>query len=139
MVEEQTEESKDKTPIIALQVAPEARIQVKMLPKVRSLVKELGVDVAALVAYCGNRKITEEEVLAFIENSQSIETTNIKVESRDRRVPLSTMRRTIAANMNESSQKTARLTNVTEVDMTKVKEKLESAERREAFLDSPGC
>lgn len=129
-----TEESKDKTPIIASQVAPEARIKVKMLPKVRNLVKELGVDVASLVAYCGDRKITEEEVLAFKKTAQSNETATVKVDSRDRRIPLSTMRRTIAANMSESSQKTARLTNVTEVDMTKVKEKLNQRKEEKLSL-----
>ena len=99
-------------------VPSETRVQVKMAPKVRKLVKELEIDIAALVAFCGNRKITEEEVRAFQQTSQQTMAANVQSETGDRRVIMSTMRRTIAANMSESCQKTARLTNVTEVDMT---------------------
>jgi pyruvate dehydrogenase E2 component (dihydrolipoamide acetyltransferase) len=102
----------------------ESRVQVKMLPKVRKMVQELGIDVAALAVFVGDRKITEEEVQAFQKTSQTKKSTNIQTEAGDRRVGMSTMRRTIAANMSESVQKTARLTNVTEVDMTQVMGKL---------------
>ncbi len=113
-------------------IPSETRVQVKMLPKVRKLVQELGIDVAALVAYCGDRKITEEEVLAFQEASPKNAATKAQSDPSDRRVRMSTMRSTIAANMSESCQKTARLTNVTEVDMTRAMEKLN--ERKEEKL-----
>jgi pyruvate dehydrogenase E2 component (dihydrolipoamide acetyltransferase) len=111
----------EETPPVA-SVVPAAplgtRVQVKMLPKVRKLAQDLGVDIPALAAYCGDRKITEEEVRAFHQASPQTGATDIQLEPGDRRVRMSTMRRTIAANMSESSQKTAHLTNVTEVDMT---------------------
>jgi pyruvate dehydrogenase E2 component (dihydrolipoamide acetyltransferase) len=103
-----------------------------MLPKVRKLAQELGIDITALVAYCGDRKITEEEVRAFQQISQQTTSTNVQSETGDRHVRMSTMRRTIAANMSTSSQKTARLTNVTEVDMTGAMKKLK--ERKEEKL-----
>ena len=90
------------------------RVQVKMAPKVRKLAQDLGIDIAALAAFCGDRKITEEEVRLYQQTMDS----GVQSEPGDRRVRMSTMRRTIAANMSESSQKTARLTNITEVDMT---------------------
>lgn len=113
-------------------VPADARVQVKMLPKVRKLVQELGIDLAALAAHFGDRKITEEEVRLFQQASQPTKVENVQIDTGDRRVPMSTMRRTIAANMSESSQKTARLTNVTEVDMTRAVKKLN--ERKEENL-----
>jgi len=117
----------------AATAAPAAgRVQVKMLPKVRKLVHDLGIDEAALAAYCGDRKITEEEVRAFQQASQPAKDARVQSEPGDRRVRMSTMRRTIAANMSESCQKTARLTNITEVDMTRAMKMLE--ERKEEGL-----
>ena len=87
-----------------------------MAPKVRKLAQDLGIDIAALAAFCGDRKITEEEVHLFQQLPCS--PSAVQSEPGDRRVRMSTMRRTIAANMSESSQKTAQLTNITEVDMT---------------------
>ena len=128
----QTQEPSGGTPFIAPAVPSETRVQAKMLPKVRKLVQELGIDIAALVAFCDGRKITEEEVRAFQQTSQQAMATNVHSETGDRRVRMSTMRRTIAANMSESCQKTARLTNVTEVDMTGALKKIN--ERKEEQL-----
>ena len=36
-----------------------------MMPKVRKLVQEKGIDIGALIAFCDGRKITEAEVEAF--------------------------------------------------------------------------
>jgi pyruvate dehydrogenase E2 component (dihydrolipoamide acetyltransferase) len=120
----QRQESIDKTPSVAPAAPVETRVQAKMVPRVRKLAQELEIDIAALVAFCGDRKITEEEVRAFQLTLQTAKSTNVQSEPGDRRVRMSTMRRTIAANMSESCQKTARLTNVTEVDMTRAMEKL---------------
>ncbi len=106
-------------------VGSAARVQVKMAPKVRKLAQDLGIDIAALAAFCGDRKITEEEVRLFQQASQKSTAAGVLSEPGDRRVRMSTMRRTIAANMSESSQKTARLTNITEVDMTRAMKMLE--------------
>jgi pyruvate dehydrogenase E2 component (dihydrolipoamide acetyltransferase) len=115
---EEGPEPVEATPASAPPAAVETRVQVKMLPKVRKLVQELGIDLAALAAFCGDRRITEEEVRSFQQASQQTMAADLQIEPGDRRVRMSTMRRTIAANMSESCQKTARLTNVTEVDMT---------------------
>lgn len=115
-------------------VAQEARVQAKMLPKVRKLVQELGIDMAALVAYCGDRKITEEQVRAFQKSSQPGTASKASMDPGDRRVKMSMMRSTIAANMSESTQKTARLTNVTEVDMTKAMEILKKRKEEKLSL-----
>ncbi len=42
-----------------------------MAPKVRKLAQDLGIDIAALAAFCGDRKITEEEVRLFQQASQA--------------------------------------------------------------------
>lgn len=107
-----------EAPPPASAVGSGARVQVKMAPKVRKLAQDLGIDIAALAAFCGDRKITEEEVRLFQQATQKPAAAGVQSEPGDRRVRMSTMRRTIAANMSESSQKTARLTNITEVDMT---------------------
>ena len=130
----QTQGEIEEHPLVVPAVPPETRVQAKMLPKVRKLVQELGIDVAALVAFCGDRKITEEEVRAFQQASQQSVATNFQSETGDRRVHMSSMRRTIAANMSESSQKTARLTNVTEVDMTRFMEILNERKEEELSL-----
>ena len=114
-----TQEPVEESPLLAPATPSETRVQVKMPPKVRKLVQDLGIDLTALVAFCGERKITEEEVRAFQLASQQTIVANVQIDTGDRRVRMSTMRRTIAANMSESCQKTARLTNVTEVDMTR--------------------
>jgi pyruvate dehydrogenase E2 component (dihydrolipoamide acetyltransferase) len=128
----QAQKPTEEITVAAPAVPSEIRVQAKMLPKVRKLVQELGIDVAALIAFCGDRKITEEEVRAFQETSPKNTTTKVQSDPGDRRVRMSIMRSTIAANMSESCQKTARLTNVTEVDMTRAMEKLN--ERKEEKL-----
>jgi pyruvate dehydrogenase E2 component (dihydrolipoamide acetyltransferase) len=110
------EQPQEETPPAAAAAPAGDRSQVvKMPPKVRKLAQDLGVDVAALAAFCGERRITEEEVRLFHQASQQ----GVQTDPGDRRVRMSTMRRTIAANMSESVQKTAQLTNITEVDMTR--------------------
>lgn len=86
---------------------PVSVMPVKMMPRVRNLVKNLNIDIIGLIAFCGDRRITEDEVLAFQ-----------NVANGDRRAKMSAMRKSIAKNMAESCEKTARLTNFMEVDMT---------------------
>ncbi len=120
-VEEQPAQA-EAAPAAAAATAGDRSQVVKMLPKVRKLATDLGVDIAALAAFCGERKITEAEVLAFQAASRS--PSAVTTAPGDRRVKMSSMRRTIAANMSESLQKTAQLTNITEVDMTRSMELL---------------
>jgi pyruvate dehydrogenase E2 component (dihydrolipoamide acetyltransferase) len=97
-------------------------ISVKMMPKVRMLVNDLNIDIVALSAYCGGRKITEDEVLAFEKSRSgkipSASGASVETSTGDRREKMSAMRKSIAKNMAQSCEKTARLTNFTEVDMT---------------------
>ncbi len=85
----------------------------KMLPKVRKYAKQKNVDLAQLAAFCGDKKITEQDIDVFLQHSITGE-----------RVKLSGMRKAIMRNMAESCQKTARLTNFMEVDLTELMAKL---------------
>ena len=116
--------SKTETPVNAPIITSAPRVQAKMPPKVRKLVKDLGIDLPALIAFCGERKITEVEVRAFQQADKPAEIAKDAGDPLDRRIRMSSMRRTIASNVTESRQKTAQLTNITEVDMTCVMEKL---------------
>lgn len=110
------------------------RVQIKMAPKVRKLAKDLGIDLSALAAFCGNRKITEEEVRTFQQANQPSSAPKDAAGPLDRSVRMSSMRRTIASNMYESRQSTAQLTNLTEVDMTHVMEKLDKRKNEKLSL-----
>ena len=82
-----------------------------MMPKVRKLVQQKGIDIQMLIAFCDGRKITEAEVEAF-ERSQSVS------RAGDEVVKATAMRKAIAKNMMESCGRTARLTNFIEADLT---------------------
>ncbi len=89
-------------------------VQGKMMPKVRKLIQQKGIDMDALIAFCGERKITEAEVCAFEQSLAGA----VELAAGDRVVKASAMRKTIAKNMMESCAHTARLTNFMEVDLT---------------------
>lgn len=110
----------------------ESHVQVKMLPRVRKLAQELGIDMVELGKCYGERRISEEDVRAFKKVTISSSDLITFMDPRDRRERMSSMRKTIAANMSESCQKTARLTNFTEVDVTRVVQILK--ERKEEKL-----
>ena len=95
----------------------EPEMPLKMMPKVRNLVRDLGIDPAVLAAFCAGRRITEDEVLAF-QKSRAAAVMSVEAAVGDRREKMSAMRKSIAKNMAESCGRTARLTNFTEVDMT---------------------
>ncbi|MDO9547297.1 MAG: dihydrolipoamide acetyltransferase family protein [Pelolinea sp.] len=128
--------SKAETPADELIISSSPRVQAKMAPKVRKLVKDLGIDLPALVAFCGERKITEVEVRAFQKAHQPAAAAKDTGSPHDRRISMSSMRRTIASNMYESRQRTAQLTNITEVDMTHVMEKLHERKDEKLSLTS---
>jgi len=101
--------------------------KVKMLPKLRKMVRDKGIDVDELVAFVGDSRITEKDVLRF-ESSRVVPSVGLSVvpgvSKKGRREPMSSMRRAISANMSKSCENTARLTNITEVDMTECLRKL---------------
>jgi len=114
----------------------ESRVRVKMMPRVRKLVQELNIDLAALASFYGDKRISEEDVYAFQKSLPHSISKKFTIATGDRRVHMSTMRRTIATNMTESCQKTARLTNITEVDMTKAISKIHSSKEEKISLSA---
>ena len=91
--------------------------KVAMMPKVRKLVQQKGIDLDELAAFCGGRRITEAEVEAF-EQSRSVPGPKVEIEEGDEVVAASAMRKTISKNMMESCRNTASLTNFIEADLT---------------------
>lgn len=90
---------------------------IKMLPKLRKIIKSKDIDLDELLAFIGKDRVTEEDILAF-EKSRSAVKSEPPTAISARRERMSGMRKAIAKNMMISCENTARLTNVTEVDMT---------------------
>jgi len=62
------EEEEEPQPQIQRTVAPVQNVlgdQYRIMPKVRKLIQEKGIDIEELVAFCDGRRITEAEVEAF--------------------------------------------------------------------------
>ncbi len=106
--------------VIRQVAAPAKNVQGKMMPKIRKLIQQKGIDADELARFCEGRKITEEDIVAFEQSkkgaAQAAEM--LEIEANDRVVKASAMRKTVAKNMMESCEHTARLTNFMEVDMT---------------------
>lgn len=104
---------------VVRQVAvPVKNVQGKMMPKIRKLIAQKGIDADELARFCGDRKITEDEIDAFEQSKKGGTQAAVEIEANDRVVKASAMRKTVAKNMVESCEHTARLTNFMEVDMT---------------------
>ncbi len=86
----------------------------RMMPKIRKLIKEKGINIEDLVAFAGEKTITEADITAF-EKGASVP---LSLKATDTTQRMTTMRKSIAKNMMESCAKTARLTNFTQVDVT---------------------
>ncbi|MEA4854009.1 MAG: dihydrolipoamide acetyltransferase family protein [Christensenella sp.] len=116
----QAEEKKEEEAAAVRRVVSQAKnVQGKMMPKIRKLIQQKGIDEDELAAFCAGRKITEEEIAAFEQKkSGGAQKKAIEVGENDRVVKASAMRKTVAKNMVESCEHTARLTNIMEVDMT---------------------
>ena len=96
-------------------------VQGNMMPKVRRLVVQKGIDIGKLIEFCAGRKITETEVEAFEKtqgNSGVAGGFKPELMPGDEVVKASSMRKTIAKNMMKSCNSTASLTNFMEVDLT---------------------
>ena len=108
---------------------------VKMLPKLRKIIRDKGIDINALVKFCGKNRITEQDIYDYESSQIRFKDTSALSNIGDfgsRRNTMSGMRRKIASHMMDSVLKTAMLTNVTEVDMTKcvkTRKSIESQER----------
>ncbi len=99
--------------------APAKNVQGKMMPKIRKLIQQKGIDADELIRFCGERKVTEEEIAAFEQSKAGASGAPvIEAAANDRVVKASAMRKTVAKNMKESCEHTARLTNFMEADLT---------------------
>ena len=95
----------------------------RILPKTRNFARQKGIAVEELQAYFGNTAITESHIMQYLAHKESGQKVAPDLGS-GRRLSLSPMRKAIAETMTLSCQKTARLTNFMEVDMTAAMEKL---------------
>lgn len=118
---ENKEKDKEEEAAFAVRqvVSAAKNVQGKMMPKIRKLIQQKGIDVDELTRFCGDKKITEEEIEAFEQSKNGgTQTETIEIGANDRVVKASAMRKAVAKNMVESCEHTARLTNFMEVDMT---------------------
>ncbi len=101
----------------------------KISPKLRKLLKENNISLQEIETRFPGVKITETEIDKFIkENASENKSDNSFTDDEgDVREKMSSMRATIAKAMITSCQKTARLTNFMEVNMTNVVRKVNEA------------
>ena len=90
-----------------------------IVPKIRKILKEKGIDVEEISAEFGNVKITEKEIEAYEKKHAAF-----RPNANDRVEALSPMMLAISRNMKRSCDLTARLTNFMDVDMTDAMDKL---------------
>jgi len=137
-LEEAPEEGEKKvTPITPKKTAEPA---VAVLPAIRKLAQEMGVDISKIQASGG--RITEDDVRRAsgqaVKEAPRAPTVTFEKFGRVLRIPLKGIRRTIAENMRESLSKAAHVTHMDYADVTKLadfreKEK-EGAEKKGVHL-----
>lgn len=92
-----------------------------LMPSVRRLVREKGIDVNAVKGTGPAGRVTKADVMLFLESAQ--EGTNGAAASEETtRKPMSPIRKRIAENLLEAVQNTAMLTTFNEIDMSRVME-----------------
>ena len=113
------------TPATAPVPAP-ARADASLSPAVRRLIEEHGLDPTAINGTGKDGRILKGDVLAFIENSSAtasptpgadVATSAPGVGERDRRVPMTRLRRRIAERLKDAQNTAAILTTFNEADM----------------------
>lgn len=87
-----------------------------IMPKIKNLLKEKGISIDEITSHFGNIKISEKEVEIF----EKLNFSSVALGPNDRVISLSPMMKSVAKNMKISCEKTARLTNFIEVDMTDI-------------------
>ena len=107
---------------LAAQPAPS---DIKMLPKLRRMIRDKGIDINELITFCGKTRITEQDISDY----EAARAPLGAAAAVGRAEKASGMRRAIAANMMESVGKTALLTNITEADMTACLKQRDSAKQ----------
>ena len=105
---------------------------IKMMPKIRKMIRDKGIDMDDLIAFIQKDRITEQDVLRF--ESAGAEKNETPPVAPGRRATMTGMRRAIARNMMESRSRTASLTNVTEADMTACLKMLDKKKKDGAYV-----
>jgi pyruvate dehydrogenase E2 component (dihydrolipoamide acetyltransferase) len=113
-------EEEGKEPVFTLR-QEEIRGRVKASPLAKKLAREKGIDLSGVTGTGPGGRITKEDVLKTVQGSK------LKVE-KEKVVPLSPMRKAIAAVMSESKRTVPHYYLTVEVDMTEV------VKRREKLL-----
>ncbi len=113
------EEEKKVTPITPKKAAEPA---VAVLPAVRKLAQEMGVDIAKVQGTGPGGRITEDDVRRGTGQAAKAPGPTVTFEKFGRvlRIPLKGIRRTIAENMRESLSKAAHVTHMDYADVTKL-------------------
>jgi pyruvate dehydrogenase E2 component (dihydrolipoamide acetyltransferase) len=93
----------------------EAAEKVKASPLAKKLAEEMGVDITQVVGTGPGGRITREDVLAFTAKKPSVV---VEEEDQFEVVPMTSMRRAIAAKMTQSKTSVPHFYVSTEVDMT---------------------
>ena len=128
-------EEAEVLPPVAQTVAGEGAVEVKALPIVRKLARDMGVDLGQVRGSGPEGRITREDVLAAAPASTEAPAPTVEplppaetvgspaqVSGEDERRPLSRLRRTIASNMAKSWAEIPHVTTFDEVDATRLVE-----------------
>lgn len=99
--------------------APEPATEVKALPSVRALAKELGVELTTLTGSGPDGSINAEDVRQAATRS-ALPKRAVASEDGSYRKPMRAVRRAIARNLLKSQQLTAFVTNMDEFDVTRL-------------------
>ncbi len=89
----------------------------KLSPSVKKIIKENNLDIQNVDSSRDDGRITKADVLEHLHTSNSSKKTSDKIEEI---VPMSKIRRTIAARLKEAQNTAAILTTFNEVDMTEI-------------------
>jgi len=139
-LEEAPEEEEKKVAPITPKKAAEPSVAV--LPAIRKLAQEMGVDISKVQGSGPGGRITEDDVRRAsgqaVKETSRAPTVTFEKFGRVLRIPLKGIRRTIAENMRESLSKAAHVTHMDYADVTKLadfreKEK-EEAEKKGVHL-----
>jgi 2-oxoglutarate dehydrogenase complex dihydrolipoamide succinyltransferase (E2) component len=131
------------TPAVPLRAGPAApRGESWYSPSVRQLANEHGVDLAQVTGTGAEGRVTRQDVLSFIDRRREPGVAPARAARRpgetadDRVLPVSHLRKTIAANMLRSKQTAPHVTQIHEADLTAIASYRES--NGESFLRQTG-
>lgn len=117
---EATAEVDPKTPASVAPVRTVSTMErgrVKVSPNARRVAKGLGVDLSMVIGTGPGGRIVERDVHAYVENPR---TASASSSAQPTRMPMSSMRRTIAKRMVESLQTKAQVTASVEIDVSEL-------------------